>query len=171
MCRNSDRPAAEWCEAPEEGSGLRVIRVEKPADPALAAGHADDQLVLHDERRTGRGVAAGRHVIEHLRLPQLAAGFRIDGDDVHVERVHEQRRAENGETAVDPAAAVERAFGIAMLVHPKLPAGERVQRVNRVLGSRQIHDAVHDERRGSRTSRCAVPGTATSRADFWRSGR
>ena len=40
------------------------------------------------------------------------------------------------------------AFRIAILVHPQLSAGERVQRVDRVLGSRQIHDAVHDERRG-----------------------
>ena len=46
------------------------------------------------------------------------------------------------------AAAVERALRIAMLVHPQLPSGDRVERVDRVLGTRQIHDPVDDERRG-----------------------
>ena len=134
-------------ESPGMRSRFCIVRVKESANGAFAARHADDDFVFHDQRRTRRGVAAGCGVIEHLRLPQLVAGFRVHRDHMHVERVHEESRPQDGQSAVVSSAAVEGSRRIAMLVHPELPAGQRVERINGVLRPREIHDAVDDQRR------------------------
>mgnify|MGYP003694772649 CR=1 FL=1 len=43
--------AGDRVEAPRPLARLGVVGVDEAADAALAAGDADDDLVLHDERR------------------------------------------------------------------------------------------------------------------------
>src|SRR6185436_18561910 len=45
--------AGDRVEAPRPFSRLGVVGVDETANAVLAAGHADDDLVLHDERRAG----------------------------------------------------------------------------------------------------------------------
>src|SRR5207245_4491400 len=51
--------ARRWnrVEPPRFPAGARVIRGDEAANPVLASAHADDDLVLHDERRVRHRVA------------------------------------------------------------------------------------------------------------------
>src|SRR5262249_23165741 len=72
---------------PRALAGFGVVSVEESADAVLAAGHPDDDLVLHRERRAREAEAlvgvGGRDV------PTDASRPRIESDDVSVERAHE----------------------------------------------------------------------------------
>src|SRR5262249_1541827 len=76
--------------APETLAGLGVVGIEKSTYTMLAASHSHDQLVLHDQGRPWRRIAAGSRVVAHFGFPDFVTRSRIHSDNVHVERVHEQ---------------------------------------------------------------------------------
>ena len=135
--RNRVRP-------PRAFAGLRVVRVEEPADAELPARDARHHPVLDDERRRGLAVAAP--VIRHLRVPHQVARARVDGDQVRVERAHVERLAQDGDAAVVPPAADAQVVRQGMLVAPERPSGRGVDRrhVARRLGDE--HHAVDHQR-------------------------
>src|SRR6185295_17044104 len=69
-------------EAPQFLAVLRVERRNVAADAEIAAGHADDHLVLHDQRRVRDGVLVGDRLAElrGLDVPLDPAGLRVDGE-------------------------------------------------------------------------------------------
>ena len=133
-------------EAPDLLAGLHVVRRDEAANPVLAATHADDHFVLDDERRVRNRVARRRR--RHLRLPDLASAFRVDGNQVRIERPHEQRVTENRDAAVVRATADD-AIGVrCVAIDPERAAGDRVERHDVVRPLREVHHAVDHERRG-----------------------
>src|SRR6185503_19236515 len=113
-------------EAPRALPGLRVVGVDEAADAVLAAGDADNHLVLDDERRDGGRVPL-REVFER-RVPDDRAGLHVERQQVRVERRHEEAIAEDAESPVDEAAARGEAAGRRQLalVTPDFPPGARV---------------------------------------------
>src|SRR5262249_710957 len=138
--------AGDGVEAPRARAGLRVVRIDEAADAVLAAGHADDDLVLHDERRAGEAVAlvglCGRGV------PSYPPGLRVERDDVGVERSHEEPIAQSREAAVLRTAAERHFLRQGSLVMPQGPPRAYIDRICVVLRRRQIHDAVDHDGRG-----------------------
>ena len=86
-------------EPPGALAGIRVVGVDEAAASVLAAGRADDHLVLDDQRRDRRGIALLE--VLHHHVPHDVAGLHVEGEEVRVERGHEQLVAENAEAAVD----------------------------------------------------------------------
>ena len=95
-------------EAPGFLAGLRVECRDVAADGAVAARRADDHFVLDDQRRVRDGVAVGRRVADG-GVPEDLPVLGVDREQVRVERSHEKRVAEDGESAID-ASAAERAL-------------------------------------------------------------
>src|SRR5262249_11890211 len=62
-------------ETPDLRTGLGVVRIEKPADPRLAAGHAGDDLTVDRQRRAGHAIA--QRVIDHFGRPALRPALEI----------------------------------------------------------------------------------------------
>ena len=133
-------------EAPDLLAGFRVVGGDESPDAAVAAAGADDHLVLDHERRERQRV--GRLHLGDARLPERAAVLRVDRNEVPVERAHVQGVAENRHTPIVRTAAgpVVRIGGV--LVDPEGAPGPRVERDDVVGPLREVHDAVHDERRG-----------------------
>src|SRR5436190_22305206 len=71
-------------EAPPRLAAPRVVRVEEAADARFAAADPDDHLVVDDERRGGDRVP--RRVLADVDRPSLDAGFRVERDEIAVER-------------------------------------------------------------------------------------
>ena len=142
FARRGNRP-----EPPRTLAGLHVVRIEEAADRELAAGDADDDLVLDDERRAGAGVAG--LVIGHLHVPDHLAGLHIERHEVGIERGHEEPVAVDSEAAIHEAAAdlhrVGRRQHLAVL--PDLTAGLGVDRPRVVERARHVDDPVDDDRR------------------------
>ena len=67
---------------------------------------------------------------------------------MHVQRVHVEAIAQNRETAVDLAAAVVGADGVPVVVRPKDAARGGIQSEDVILRTREVHDAIHHQRRG-----------------------
>ena len=133
-------------EAPRLLAGVGVVGSDEAADAVLAAADADDHLVLHHERRV-RDRVAGRRSGD-LGLPHLPSGLRVDGNQVGVQRAHEQRLAQDRDAAVVRSAADD-AIGIGRVaIDPEHAAGERVERDDIVRALGDVHHPVNDERRG-----------------------
>src|SRR2546425_9844893 len=90
-------------EAPGPLARLSVVGIDEPADAELAAGYTHDDLVLYDERRNRRRVA--RFVVLQRHIPDDRTGFHVEGEQMRVERDHEQLVAQHAETAIDEPAA------------------------------------------------------------------
>src|SRR6187551_1576286 len=88
-------------EAPQFFAGLRIEGRDEAAHAKVAAGRARDDLVLHDERRYGEGVAGFGAGSSHGNVPQFASALGIERDEATVDRSHEERLAENREPAID----------------------------------------------------------------------
>ena len=86
-------------ESPEAFAGGRVVGVDESAGAEFAAADADDDLVLHHERRARQAVAD--HRVGDLRLPQRRAGPRVERDERGVERADEQPVVEDRHAAVE----------------------------------------------------------------------
>src|SRR6266705_3673720 len=61
--------AGNGVKAPGFLSGLCIVGCDETADAVLAAGRADDDFVLHDQRREGHRVAGFRFC--HCDVPEL----------------------------------------------------------------------------------------------------
>ena len=144
-------------EPPDLFSALRVERGDETADPVLAAGRADDDLVVDDERRNGQRVAELR--FRQRDVPDRLADLRVDRDEMPVDRTHEQRIAEDRQTAIDAPTAHSRERRQARRVHPEHAPRRGVERDDVVRRKHGVHDAVDDE--GGRLEfLCRLGGTA-----------
>ena len=88
---------------PQQLAIVRVERLDKAAHAILAAIRADQDLAVHRGRRHGFAVA--KRGIGDVDLPHNAAGLGVEGDQLGIERAHEERVAENGDPAIVRAAA------------------------------------------------------------------
>ncbi len=114
--------------------------------PVLGAAHADDHLVLDHERGEGDGV--GQLRVGDGDVPDGLAVLRIDRDEVGVQRAHVQHVAVNGDAAVVGAAAHPLVGRVRVAVLPEHAPGPGIQRQHVVGALRDVHEAVHDDRRG-----------------------
>ncbi len=139
--------------APFELAGRRVERGDPVAHAAVAAGRADDDLVLHRERRGGE--LHVRLVVE-VGLPHDLAGFLVGADDA-------RRVARRGDDEIAPqrsAAVRQRHLLLARIHAPEDAAGFARAAVDLVEHAPLIDDveeAVLGERRrlaDSRWRRC-----------------
>ncbi len=133
-------------EAPHFLSRARIEGRDEAADAVLAAAEADEHLVLDDERRHRDRVA--KLGIAHRHVPERAAGRGIERDQVPVERAGVDDVAKDRDAAVVGAAAHARVGRHGVAVLPEHAAGLRVHRQHVVRPLGDIHDPVHDERRG-----------------------
>ena len=133
-------------ESPQPLPG-HVVGVEETAERVFAAGVADDDLVLHDERRAGDVEAF--HRVGDLDLPDGQTRPRIEADQRRIVGADEQPMAENRDAAVDHVGLAGIADFLLTGVPPDLPPGARVHRGHRagVAAARRIHHAVDDQRR------------------------
>ena len=133
-------------------SCLPVVEIER-GDPAahahLAAARADDDFVLHDDRRH-RDRLAAIHVA-HLHPPQLRARRRVDRDRVTVEQVVDDLPVRVRRAAIHDVAArdANRRLRILRAVLP-LERKARLREIQRVRHVRirrdDVHRVVDDER-------------------------
>ena len=115
------------------------------ANAVLAAGGADDHLVLDHQRRDRRRMP-GLVVLER-RVPHDRAGLHVERDQVRVERGHEQLVAEHAEAAVDEAAARRQVRRQLAAIAPDLAAGPRIDRPREVLRAGDVEHVVAQQRR------------------------
>jgi len=129
--------------APHPFSAGRIVGIEKAARAKLAAAHADDHLVFHDERRTRDRVA--RHRIGHLRFPQRGPGAGIERQQRRVERSDEHATIEYCDAAIERINLVG-VFHL-LLPHrsPQFATRARIER-HGDAGLRSVHDAVDHDR-------------------------
>ena len=88
---------------PDLAAGLLVVRGDRAAHAVLAPGEARHHEVLRDRGRRGDRVAL--LVVHDLRLPQLLARARVEGDQHGVEARHEELAVRVGDAPVVEAAA------------------------------------------------------------------
>ena len=132
-------------EAPQLLAGGGIERGDEAANAVLAAADADEDLVLHRERRHRDRVAQLR--VADRNVPERPPTGGVDGHEMAVERAHEERRAEDGEPAVVGAAADARLGRRGVAVLPEHAPRLRVHGEHVVRTLRDVHDAVHHERR------------------------
>ena len=136
--------------APRDRSGPAIERRQPAAHAQLAAGIADQHLVLDDERRH-RDRLALVHVAQ-LGDPLLFAARGVECDGAVVERVEEDRAVRVDDAAVDDVAAGD-ALGRGQRLRLVLPFHRRavlrqVERVHVVRPRRDdVHRVVDDDRR------------------------
>jgi len=114
-------------EAPRAFTGLSIVGIEQPAHTILAARDADDDLVLHGERRhrdgiTGLVIGNDSIPLHRARLAFRANRLRVNGSDkneiaenrhapVHLtacRRAHRQASGGDTSTVDGPVRGVER---------------------------------------------------------------
>src|SRR5262245_52683589 len=133
-------------EPPRFAAGRHVIGCDEASDAVLAAAHANDHLVLHDQRRVRDRVPG--FSARHLGLPDGTAGSPIDRNQLRVEGPHEQRVAKDPKPAIVGAATDDAILGRCVAVDPERPTGCRVEGDDVVQTLRDVHHAVDDQRRG-----------------------
>ena len=92
--------------APGELAVLDVVGADPAANAEFAAGNADQNLVLVDERRVGAGLALAGFAIHHR--PDFRAGLGIERDQRGVGLMQEDLAVGVGDAAVDRVAAHDR---------------------------------------------------------------
>jgi hypothetical protein len=102
--------------APAALAGLDIVSIQKAPNTVLASRDARDHHVFHHQRRPGDAVP-GR-VVDHLRFPADIAAAGIEGHELGVERAQVHGVAQNGEAAIDLAAANGQLVGQRMVVQP-----------------------------------------------------
>ena len=84
-------------EAPAALAGGGIVSVNEAADAVFAAGDSDQDEVFDDERSDGEAVA--KFIVGCGLVPEDAAGFAVEGDDVGIEGAEEEAVAKDGEAA------------------------------------------------------------------------
>src|SRR5262249_5842351 len=90
-------------EPPSSPPGGCVIRIEEASNPKLPTGTSDDDLVLHDKRRTGDREAD--RWVRHSRVPNYRTSFSIQGEQTGIQGPNEHPISENRDAAVLLATA------------------------------------------------------------------
>src|SRR5713101_5026248 len=68
-------------------AGLRVVGVNETACAILAAGDADNNLVVDDQRCSRRAIADG--IVVHFAIPRHGTGLAVKRDQPRIKRRHE----------------------------------------------------------------------------------
>ena len=159
---NPDRPAAVLPVVPSPGlgpwlarrrdrigppqrlTGLCVEGLDEAPDGELAARRPHHDLASHDQRRQRAVVPLV--VIVHGLVPDDLARFRVEGDQVGVDRGQIDLVLVERYTPVG-RVELEEVVGQFLLVEPQDVAALRIQRHDLILRRRDEHDAVVDHRR------------------------
>src|SRR5262249_3917200 len=130
---------------PQPASGRGIVRIEESARAKLAASNANEDLVLHNQRRAGDAVT--EHRIGNLHLPQWTGRSGVERDERSVERADEEAVAEHRDTAVERIDLVRILDLLRSRVPPNLAPIPRVERHHHT-GLCRVHDAVDNDWRG-----------------------
>ena len=134
--------ARHGVESPDRRAVGQTECTDPALDAVLAAGRADDDEVIDDQRRHGEYLARGRQ--RHLPGPQQMAVTGIERQQVAVVgAAHDVAVLDRHAAIVRPLLLVLRRPAIA----PALAAGTRVDR-DRQLRRRQVHRRAVDHRTG-----------------------
>ena len=90
-------------EPPLSLAGIGVIGIDKAADAILTAGNTKDDKVLHRQWRDREAVTFC--VVDCFDVPHNISRLRVEGDHVGIECAKKNFVTENGEAAIDAAAA------------------------------------------------------------------
>src|SRR4029434_7898782 len=132
-------------------SGSRVEGGDERTYAAIPARHADDDLVLEDERRVrDRVLVPGAGGLD---VPEDPAGLGVDREQVRVDGPEVQRVAENRESAAHAPAARTGVHGGTILRRPIRTAGDAVERNDLIdapdgWSLHGVQHAVDGQRRG-----------------------
>jgi hypothetical protein len=137
--------SGDTVEAPDLLPGFDVEGGEEIAHAGVAAGGADDDFILDHQRRVGDDVTFGCGWLGDLRVPDDLAGFGVDGEQMRIKGAHEEGVAEDGESAVNPAATRVAVSGVGIGQSPEDAAGNRVERVDVVGGLDGVENAVDNQ--------------------------
>ena len=103
-----------------------VVGIEESPDPEFAAGNADDGHVFHDHWHRRGAEPLG--VVGNCPFPPDLAGQAVEGDQLRIQRRHQDEVAGDGGTAVHLPAAQTQVIRLLMVVAPVDIAGGRVER-------------------------------------------
>src|SRR5262249_5051956 len=98
-----------------------TIAGEESANTIFTAGGAHDDLVLHNKRSDGNRIAGLRRTDRNV--PNQRASLRIDREQSSVDCPHEQRIAENRESAINAATANACSLSGIVIVGPESASG------------------------------------------------
>ena len=129
--------------APDPFPGLRIIGVDKAANTEFTASDPGYHQVLDDQGC--RSLAVAGIVWGHFHVPEYIAGTGIDGNQMGIERTHEQGFAEDGDTAVVAATANAQVVRHFMIVAPVFTTGCRVHGDHIAGRFSDKHDAVDNQ--------------------------
>ena len=122
-----------------------VVGGDEAADAELAAGDADDDLVLDDQRSMRDGVALLG--LGDVSVPQRLAVLGVDGNQTRVDGAHEERVAGDRDSAIHAPAAEPCKRRRCVVVGPEHPPGRGVERDDVVGRLDCVHHAVDDQGR------------------------
>src|SRR5262245_41034215 len=87
-------------------------------------------------------------VVLHRRVPGDGSCFDVKGEQMGIERNHEELIAENAEPTVDKSAACREVRRQFAAIPPDLASAPRVDRPRHVLWSSNVQNVIAKERRG-----------------------
>ena len=135
---------------PHQLASLGVAGFHLADNAEFTAGHAGDDLALHDHRRGGVRVT-GLVVAQGLG-PHHLAGLAVQRHQTGVQGAEVHQVAVDGHATVDHVAARHDAVRQTGVVFPQLLAGARVHGVGARVRGGDIHHAVMDDRLGFLTA-------------------
>ena len=133
-------------ERPPQFTVIGVISFDEATDAVLAAVGADQHFTVDRNRRHGFGIT--EFGIGDFGFPKELSGFRVERNQLGIQRAHEQLAVQRSDASVVRTAAECRDRAHFMFVMPELFAGNRVNCVDMVIGCRQEHYAIDDQRCG-----------------------
>src|SRR5690606_10545035 len=143
------RIAGDGPEAPDFLTGLGIVGSDPATCAEFTAGTSHEHLALGHARRHGDGVLFGHVTKQAFRhrigIPQLFAGFGVDGHEVGIQHTHVNLAVVDRQATVDQAQA-----GIGYhqgRVGPDALAVARVEGMHDVAGGGDVEHAVDIERR------------------------
>ena len=136
--------AGDGVEPPRALAGLRIVRVDEPANAVLGTCNPDDDLVLHHQR-SNRGRVPHLVVLE-LDVIHNAAGLHVEREEVRIDRRNEDLIPERCDAAVDIAAAGAQIVRETPPIGPQRSSGFDVQRDHVAGRIGEVHHTVKDKR-------------------------
>src|SRR5260370_1222537 len=137
--------AGNRIKAPSPLAGVRVVSIDETANAVLTATDANDDEILHGQRRERDAVAL--RVIESGHIPSDVPRFSVERDHMRIQRAQEYLVAKNGQAAIHASAAGPNISRQRALILPDRPARARVQREGALVLTRAIQHAVDNQRR------------------------
>ena len=137
--------AGSWnrVEAPRFFSRFRVEGRDEAADAELGPADADDHFVFHDER--GHRDRVRQLHVGNGDVPEWMAVFRVDRDQMRVERAHEHGVAQDRDASVVGAAADPRLGHRRVPVLPEHPTRPGIDGHDVVRTLSDVHHPVGND--------------------------